>query len=236
MKTYYFNIQAKGGAGKSMLTYLQALKNEENASTLFVDLDNSTKTSLKQLKFLKEKRRLVETDITDAFKRIEREKLFQVLEDLNEMDFKEYYLDFGAPESEQLPNLFNIDFTVDEFKEFESGIAATFIFNIIVSGGPAYLSCMEYVDKVSQALAGQFDVFLFLNEFTFYSYPTLIDEVKQYATRSDNLIKGIRLFGNISIDRNSGQNILEHVREGKGLKEFSGFATKTIIKRELNKL
>src|SRR4028119_1805946 len=104
MKTYYFNIQAKGGAGKSMLTYLQALKNEENASTLFVDLDNSTKTSLKQLKFLKEKRRLVETDITDAFKRIEREKLFQVLEDLNKMDFKEYYLDFGAPESEQLPN------------------------------------------------------------------------------------------------------------------------------------
>ena len=47
MKTYYFNIQAKGGAGKSMLTYLQALKNEENASTLFVDLDNSTKTSPK---------------------------------------------------------------------------------------------------------------------------------------------------------------------------------------------
>src|SRR3954464_5320818 len=77
MKTFYFNIQAKGGAGKSMLTYLQALKNEENESTLFVDLDNSTKTSIKQLKFLKDKKRLVETDIIDAFRRIEREKLFR---------------------------------------------------------------------------------------------------------------------------------------------------------------
>src|SRR3954467_6296999 len=117
MKTFYFNIQAKGGAGKSMLTYLQALKNEDNENALFVDLDNSTKTSLKQLKFLKEKRRLVETDITDAVKRIEREKLFQVLEGLRGMDFNEYYLDFGAPESEQLPSLFTLDFSADEFKE-----------------------------------------------------------------------------------------------------------------------
>src|SRR4051794_34086751 len=110
MKTFYFNIQAKGGAGKSMLTYLQALKNEDNEAALFVDLDNSTKTSIKQLKFLKDKQRLVETDIIDAFRRIEREKLFQVLENLSQMEFEEYFLDFGAPESEQLPNLFSLDF------------------------------------------------------------------------------------------------------------------------------
>jgi hypothetical protein len=30
MKTFYFTIEAKGGAGKSMLTHLQALKNEDN--------------------------------------------------------------------------------------------------------------------------------------------------------------------------------------------------------------
>ena len=30
MKTIYLNIQSKGGAGKSMLTYLQALKHEND--------------------------------------------------------------------------------------------------------------------------------------------------------------------------------------------------------------
>jgi hypothetical protein len=236
MKTFYFNIQAKGGAGKSMLTYLQALKNEENNSALFVDLDNSTKTSIKQLKFLKDKKRLVETDIIDAFKRIEREQLFQVIENLSGMDFQEYYLDFGAPESEQLPNLFSLDFTVEEFKEFEASINARFIFNIVVSGGPAYLSCMEYVTKVITALNSRFDAYLFINEFTFNTYPALVNEVKEYATSNNNSITGVKLFGNISIDRHSGQNILEFVKEGKGFGDYSGFATKTIMKRELSKV
>ncbi|MGI8634635.1 MAG: hypothetical protein ACR2KZ_04455 [Segetibacter sp.] len=236
MKTFIFNIQAKGGAGKSMLTYLQALKREADTDSVFVDLDNSTKTSVKQLKFLGEKERLITTDIIDAFKRIEREKLFNVIEQLADTPFKEFYLDFGAPESEQLPNLFSMDFTVEEFKEFEASVKAKFVFNIVVSGGPAYRSCMEYASFVAEALKGKFDVYLFLNEFTFQSYPTLLDEVKQYVETNKKLIKGITHFGNISVDRNSGQNIMEFVKEGKGFSSYTGFATKTIMKREMQKV
>jgi hypothetical protein len=236
MKTFIFNIQAKGGAGKSMLTYLQALKREDDTDSVFVDLDNSTKTSVKQLKFLGEKERLITTDIIDAFKRIEREKLFNVIEQLAATPFKEFYLDFGAPESEQLPNLFSMDFTVEEFKEFEASVEAKFIFNIVVSGGPAYRSCMEYANFVAEALKGKFEVYLFINEFTFQSYPTLLDEVKQYVETNKMLIKGITYFGNISVDRNSGQNIMEFVKEGKGFSAYTGFATKTIMKREMQKV
>jgi cellulose biosynthesis protein BcsQ len=49
MKTIYFNIQSKGGAGKSMLTYLQAIKNEQNEKAFFVDMDGSTLTSSQAL-------------------------------------------------------------------------------------------------------------------------------------------------------------------------------------------
>ncbi|MDQ2719706.1 MAG: hypothetical protein M3Z26_08115 [Bacteroidota bacterium] len=56
MKQFQFNIQAKGGSGKSMLTYLQALKNETNQVTFFVDLDSSVQTSRQQLKFLQGKK------------------------------------------------------------------------------------------------------------------------------------------------------------------------------------
>ena len=52
MKTFYFNIQAKGGSGKSMLTYLQALKNETNNRAYFIDLDSSVRREAQVLKVL----------------------------------------------------------------------------------------------------------------------------------------------------------------------------------------
>ena len=52
MKQFQFNVQAKGGSGKSMLTYLLALKYETDQRVYFIDLDSSVRTSLQQLKFL----------------------------------------------------------------------------------------------------------------------------------------------------------------------------------------
>src|SRR5579859_5112530 len=132
MKTYFFNIQSKGGAGKSMLTYLQASKHETNTKTFFVDLDNSTRTSVKQLDFLRGEQRMAEVSLIDHVKRIEREKFFEIIESLNVLPFNEFYLDFGAPESQQLPILFSLDVTTEEFKNFEKGLNARFVFNIIV--------------------------------------------------------------------------------------------------------
>lgn len=236
MKTFYFNVQAKGGAGKSMLTYLQALKNECRETTVFVDMDNSTKTSVRQLNFLSEKDRLLEIDIIDNIQRIEREKLFQCLEELVCYDFDEYYLDFGAPESEQLPKLFTLDFSAEEFKEFELSIDSHFVFNVVVAGGPAYISCMDYLSKIAEPLEGKFEVLLFINEFTFQTHPALIDEAKNFASLNNKLIKEARTFGNIAAERSSGQHILEFVRGGKGLNEYKNFAARTIIRKELSKI
>lgn len=215
MKTFYFNIQSKGGAGKSMLTYLQALKLENDDNSFFIDLDSSTRTSAKQLKFISAKKRLIETDIMDEFQRIEREKLFAVLEGLSEdIDSENIYLDFGAPESEQFPKLFRMEFTAKEFKAFETDIDARFIFNIVIAGGPAYTSCMDYADHVATSLNGEFDVFLYLNEYSFQSQTSIMEEVNQYAEKNKEIIKGVVPFGNIYVDRMSGRNILENVKHG----------------------
>jgi hypothetical protein len=45
MREFYFNIQAKGGVGKSMLTYLQALKHQDDKRTYFIDFDSCVKSS-----------------------------------------------------------------------------------------------------------------------------------------------------------------------------------------------
>lgn len=236
MKTFYFNVQAKGGAGKSMLTYLQALKHEEYQSSVFVDFDASTKTSTRQLAFLLEKDRLLEVAITDSIERIDREKLFQSLEELAELPFSEYYLDFGAPESEQLPKLFTLDFSAEEFKEFETTLEARFVFNVVIAGGPAYLSCMDYLQRFAAPLKGAFDIYALINEFSFQAHPELIDEAQSFIGMQKGLIKGTKLFGNISVDRNSGRTILEAIAAGKGMPGHKSFAAKTVIRRELGKL
>jgi hypothetical protein len=236
MKTYHFNIQSKGGAGKSMLTYLQALKNESNEKALFVDLDSSTKTSVRQLRFIGIRKRVVEVDIFDRLRKIERERLFQVMETLNRTPFDQIYVDFGAPESEQLPGLFSIDFSIDEFKTFEQELGASFRFNVVMAGGTAYRSCFEYLKKLTAAIDGRFPLVVYVNEFTFQHYEHLIEEVRQFVDATSGLIESVKPFGSIQADRNSGQVITDNIKEGKGLADYQYFAAKTIIRRELAKV
>ena len=235
MKTIYFNIQSKGGAGKSMLTYFQALKHEGDAKSCFVDLDSSTKTSTRQLKFLHDQERLYEIDIYDNLKKIEREKLFEVLDLLSKTNFEEIFIDFGAPESEQLPSLFNIDFSIDEFKEFETSLSLKFVFNIVMAGGPAYIPCFDYLKTIIRLAGEHFETWCYINEHSFAGHAGLVEEITQFA----KLIKGnlkVKGFGNIQTDRSSGQVIISYITQGKGLHSYETFTSKTIMKRELAKL
>ena len=238
MKTFYFNIQSKGGAGKSMLTYLQALKHEQNLKVAFVDLDSSTKTSTSQLHFLSEQQtgRLFSVDIFDRLKKIEREKLYDVLQAFNSQPFEEIYIDFGAPESEQLPSLFSLDFSIDEFKEFEKELEARFVFNVVLSGGTSYASTFDYLKKLVDIVQGRFDIVMCLNELTFRNYPRLAEQLEEFPTISKGIVSKIIRFGDIHLDRNSGQIITENIRKGMGLSSYNSFAAKTIIKREIAKV
>jgi len=235
MKTFYFNIQSKGGAGKSMLTYLQALKHERNEKVAFVDLDSSTQTSTRQLHFLarQETNRLFSVDIFDHLKKIEREKLYDILEAFNSQPFDEIFYDFGAPESEQLPSLFSLDFTIEEFKEFEKELKAKFVFNVIMSGGTSYTSTFHYLKNLVSIVKGKFEIVMYLNELTFLNYQLLIEELEEFSKKAK--IK-MALFGDIHIDRNSGQIITENIRNGMGFSSYKSFAAKTIIKREIAKV
>jgi len=235
MKTIYFNIQSKGGAGKSMLTYFQALKHEDDSRSCFVDLDSSTKTSTRQLRFLHSKHRLFEIDIYDNLKKIEREKLFDVLDILCRTDFDEIFIDFGAPESEQFPSLFDVDFTVGEFKEFETSLGAKFVLNIIMAGGPSYIPCFDYLKKVVGLVGDHFETYCYVNEQSFAGHKELMEEIDLFSNIVDVKLK-IKRFGNIQTDRSSGQAIIEYATQGKGLHDFETFTSRTIMKRELAKL
>lgn len=50
------------------------------------------------------------------------------------------------------------------------------------------------------------------------------------------LVKGVRPFGNIYVERESGRNIMDNVKHGKGFSEYTGWATKINMKKELEKV
>lgn len=236
MKQFFFNCQAKGGTGKSMLTYLQALKNEDNPETGFIDLDSSTKTSTRQLDFLVndgQPDRLFTVDIFDSIKRIERERLLKILQSFNDKSFEQIYVDFGAPESEQLPPLLKLDFTSDEFKELESSeLGVKFIFNVLLCGGTSYQSTLEYLKEITVILKNNFDIVVYANMFTFRGYDQQLDHLNDFVKKSK--IKKVIQFGNIETDRASGKTIMDLIRQGAGMEGYKNeWMARTKMKRLL---
>lgn len=237
MKTFYFNVQSKGGAGKSMLTYLQGLKYENDKSVAFVDLDHSVKTSSTQLQFLAVQQRLFAMNIYNDYKRVDREKLFKVLETLNKQDFSTVIIDFGATESEQLLSFLEYDFTIEEFKAFERELNAQFVFNVVVAGGTGYLASIQYLKKLAELMESNFEITAYANEFFFNEEnKVLINELAEFVVKTGGRINGLRVFGKISMDTESGKTIIHHIKSGNGLESYTGYAAKTIIKREMQRV
>jgi cellulose biosynthesis protein BcsQ len=236
MKTFELILQEKGGAGKSMLTYLQALKYEDNEEVYFVDLDSSTKTSQRQLAFLKDKERIFESSIMDHNKKIDREKIFTVFQDIATLPGTLFICDFGAPESQQVPILFSMDFTPEDLAELGKELKAKFVFKIVIAGGPAYQASMNYADELIDALDGKFDVLLLLNDYTFQNFEGLKEDVENYVASKNarkSLVSSVIRFGNIQMDRNSGSTIMDNMKEGKGISGIKAFAARLILKKEI---
>jgi hypothetical protein len=238
-KKIQFNIQGKGGAGKSFYTYLQSLKSVNDESVLFIDLDSSTRSLVKNSKFLAEREpvRLISLDLLDEKKKLVRDKIIVSIEELIK-DFdthNTFILDFGAPESEQLIPFLANDFPFKDMKAFESHLGVKFVFNIIIAGGTAYESCVKYLNEMQKLLNGEFEVNILVNEFTFYNFQDLALKIKTYAADKKNKINEIKFFGDIDNQSDIGKNIIQNIEQGGSYEDLS-FAAKLKMNHELEKI
>ena len=237
MQQFQFNIQAKGGAGKSMLTYLQALKQQGNDRAYFVDFDSSVKSSCQQLRFLQGRNpsRFAEMSLLDTREKLDRQLLFENLFQLSQKDYDSFYLDFGAPESDQLPSLFSKDYTIGEFKAVQDELNAKFTFNIVIAGGSAYAPCTQYLQKIVLLNRGVFETNIYINESTFTGTPQLIEELTTFGSVAENHINAIRFFGDFDSTTAPHRSILQKISEGKGMEAYE-FIEKIKMQKELSKL
>lgn len=217
-KNIHFIIQSKGGVGKSFLTYLIALKNQFDDSVAFFDLDSSTETSVNQLKFLKEKSRVYKVSLLDERKKVIRDRLLTTIKKIAQIpEIHEYYLDFGAPESEQLPALFTLDFKIEALQKFANQIEVEFVFHVIIAGNTAYVASMEYLKTIIQTLSGSFKIFAHANENSFYGFTEIYEEAKKYCDKNKVVFKS---FGDIDTQSHVGNQILNLIRQGAGIEDY----------------
>lgn len=236
MKQFYFNLQSKGGVGKSMLTYLLALKNENNEQSYFCDVDSSVKSSTQQLKFLQGKTppRFAVINLLDARNKIDRQLLFDNLMLLVQKDYQDYYLDFGAPESTEFPSLFSSDYTIEEFKQIAGELDARFIFNIVIAGGSSYEACTNYLQTIVELVKGVFEINIYVNRATFINQHN-IHEIYQYTELNKDFIHSLKPFGDFDNTTAPHKKVLKKIEDGKGLSAYE-YVEKIIIHKEINKV
>ncbi|TDE09807.1 hypothetical protein [Dyadobacter psychrotolerans] len=230
-KKFNFIIQSKGGVGKSFLTYILGVKHEDNKDTYLLDVDGSTKTSTKQLKFLHDQKRIGKIDLLDKQERIARDKLFGSIEEIAELSYTNYILDFGAPECEQLPALFSRDVNQEDLKAFADYLNIELVFHVIIAGGTAYTACVEYLNSIVRVVGKEFKIVVWMNENTLLNYPQQIEEIHEHAKI---LELQIEKFGDVLTGSVFDIRISQIMQRGLGLEGID--KSGQMIRVQMNKL
>ena len=113
---------------------------------------------------------------------------------------------------------------------------ARFVFNVVIAGGTAYVSCFEYLKTISKLVSGKFAINAYINEHTFYDHEHLVDEIRGFAHKTKGIISSVRPFGNLLPETNGTKQVINGIMLGKGLAYYTSFSSKTIIRREMKKL
>ena len=237
MKQINFIMQNKGGVGKSMLTYLLALKHQRDAfdnginldKILFSDGDILNLTTDRQCKFLT----IAHVNLMDKNQKFQRDKLLRSLEYFSKVEAEIVYIDFGASESGQFPALVSLDYTSDLFQDFAKNFDLEIIVNIVVAGGTSFIPCTDYLKNVVAALGNKFTIKVWANDWTFKNdSPETLTELSTYCHKGKI---AVNRFGNFDTDSSVGSEIINKIKVGSGFNDYD-FIHKMTLRKELDRL
>jgi hypothetical protein len=224
-KKIQFITQAKGGSGKSVLTFMLA---EKYKHAVILDLDDATTTTMTQLAY----RQPVRVSFLDPkTKRIDRGAFNGLFESVAESNRELYIADLGASVAEQLPKYFSMN-RIEAIMEILDVMGIELQLICIVGGGNIFKATMEYLNELMDAVSGRLKVIVAVNGF--YS---LSDEqemaLQQYVIRHSLTLTNFDLVkdkGEIAM--RTVENVL---RSGKGTTGLSPF-TSLYFKKPIEEL
>ena len=157
-KKIQFITQAKGGSGKSVLTFMLA---EKHIQATILDLDDATTTTMKQLAY----RKPVKVSFLDpTTKRIDRGAFNGLFESVIEANKELFIADLGASVAEQLPKYFTMTgVEVVQERLQENDIELQLI--CVVGGGNIFKATMEYLVELTESTKGALEIIVAQNGF-----------------------------------------------------------------------
>jgi hypothetical protein len=154
-KLVQFVCQSKGGVGKSVLTYLLAVKYPEAD---ILDMDDATKTTMRQLAF----RDPQHVSFLNQYNTIDRGMFNDFIENVAEADENHIICDLGASVSEQLPYYFR-DVNAASVATLLEEVHLSLALICVVGGSDIFSSTMNYLQELVTSVGNAFPITVAVN-------------------------------------------------------------------------
>ena len=225
MKKLIFITQAKGGCGKSVLSWLHAQRFPE---AVFLDMDDATTTTMKQLSYLTPH----QVTFLNSSKTIDRGLLNDFFEYVAAHEKDLFISDFGASISEQLPHYINY-FSATALKSALDAMKIDLTIICVIGGQNIFVACMDYLEGLATACNNQIKIKVAVNNHF------LLNETQQqeFATFCKTLKLKDTFHFNLSRDKNSAtqQRVNDVLKSGTGLQNVS-IITKELFRSSIENL
>ncbi|MDJ1470248.1 hypothetical protein [Xanthocytophaga flava] len=223
MKKLIFVTQSKGGAGKSILTFLLAEKYKE---AIILDLDDATKTTSIQLKY----RKPIEITFLNSQNVIDRGMFNMFLEEITSIDNDLFICDLGASISEQLP--YYLEDVADIIPEVLSELKIDLEIYNVVGGANIFKQTMSYLKLLHKAAKKSYNIKVYQNEYYDFQEPQE-EELKSFVKKN-----GLELIP-FTISRDKNESTQERIKQvltsGKGI-DSANIISKMYFKKAIENL
>ena len=214
-KKIHFITQAKGGSGKSVLTFMLA---EKYKNAMLLDLDDATTTTMKQLAY----RYPIKVSFLDReTKRIDRGAFNGLFESV--IDAKEdlFIADLGASVAEQLPKYLSMN-GIEVITDLLNASEIQLQIICVIGGGNIFKATMEYLVELVAATSGALEIVIAHNGF----YPCSDEQqntLQRYA--GQNNLQVIH-FDLVKDKGETAMRTVENVlKAGRGISGLSPFSS-----------
>lgn len=217
-------VSAKGGTGKSILTFLLA---EKYSNALVLDMDSETPTTSSHLAYRKPKF----VSFKNESATIDRGYFMDLLEQISKASNQLIIADLGAAESGQFP-----EFLIDNDSETLQGNLLnsniTLELHCVVAGGDMFITTASYLNTLAEAAKGLIPIKVMVNGY--FEMHRLQKEQLDIVVKKYDL--ELHHF-NISRDKNNQtqNNIKSVIQAGQGV-AGAGVFYKSYFNNAINKL
>ncbi len=231
-KTVHLICQAKGGVGKSFLTYLVYQKVKGDQTSTFIDLDNANQTTFSRLPAEKVKA----FNVLDAKKKINREAFLALFEQISAATrTSAFWVDMGATESIEFINMLNQNYMPQDLKEEFKALGLNVEFSVVVAGGDVYTACIRFLNELISTLQASFPITVWVNvgRFNLTNDSDYLESVKAYDNRETIRVRN---FGSTDTEE-SDAHLIELIKNGTDIDPAKlSLATRLKYRKLLNEI